>query len=852
MANVASAGRSIDEPHREAAGYVRPACNECQRRKQKCNRQWPCDRCLRRKIAHECRYNYPALTQVPSRDVADKPERTHDDNDADEDGSDGQVEHQEGSGFDSLAVRFYTALGVELGVTEQPAPTQDYARLDDSSCPQIQRVLKLLPQRDSMDALVHIFLNDINYHYYIIYPPVFLQDYHIWWDRVHKKSPLSLQYTCLLAATCAIVLQHADPSTANTLLDGVDRELLGDTLEAAADRLHAAARALASVIPIGHHHHLNVQRLLHSCYWYQTEARFPLAWHALSAAILEARELGYHQEPAAGSVTEVDLEMRRRLWCILDTWDWQISSRLSRPKIIDHSDCNTELPKLTLEGHAVSPLLHMKMQSGLTRQLVARFGGPMNITAPSEVQEHRAIIEEWVHKFPPEYSPDHPDRGKDGNCPWLFSHRLHTYTTACLLILNPMRPYMVKQSAKDSPADEVGIREVGTWYSLRLIKTLRLWVNKMDDNRDGRRQLRFIIFSVLDTAAVLCAEILKDTDRTIRDRPAVLGAIGDAVHMLTELGEISATSKTCYDILERLVRRLPEAELLLDDNDNDNDNGNDNGNGNDNDNGDDDDNGNGNDNDSEMERQAKRPKVERSLPQSQRPPPAATSTPGIPRAATPLRVHASAVHRPQAMTVPAVTTTVQHPQAIRMPAVTPTVQHPQAIRMPGVTTATATATRSTNAQAPAPAPVAAPMPTPPWSGPMADPTTTTATTATTPVNYGLQQFNHSSAQFTHHQYPTPWAPSHSPPQYAYQQAYPSSSYMVAPNNDNACVSNGPYQPQSTDAGPEFHNKNLTDAQLGELAPQWNWHSGNLDPANPPWPVAGPQQQHITTLWKRVD
>jgi hypothetical protein len=161
------------------------------------------------------------------------------------------------------------------------------------------------------------FLGDINYHYYIIYPPVFLQDYHIWWDRRSQNRPLSLQYTCLLAIISACALQHVEGAAEKAF----EREL-GDTLDVVSDQLHSAMRELASVVPVGNYHYINVQRLLHSCYWYKAEAKFLEAWHVLSAAILEAHELGYHKEPVPGTVSEFDLEMRRRLWCILDTWDW--------------------------------------------------------------------------------------------------------------------------------------------------------------------------------------------------------------------------------------------------------------------------------------------------------------------------------------------------------------------------------------------------------------------------------------------------------------------------------------------------------------------------------------------------
>lgn len=189
---------------------------------------------------------------------------------------------------------------------------------------------------------MHNFFGDINYHYYIIYPPVFLQDYHSWWEKRRKKRPLSLQYTCLLAIICACALQHVEPAS-----EQVFTRELGDNLDVVSDQLHAAMRELASVIPVGHYHILNVQRLLHSCYWYKAEAKFLEAWHVLSAAILEARELGFHKAPPPDTVSDFDLEMRRRLWCISDTWDWYEASSVfplrQSTKLIPASSCQANL-----------------------------------------------------------------------------------------------------------------------------------------------------------------------------------------------------------------------------------------------------------------------------------------------------------------------------------------------------------------------------------------------------------------------------------------------------------------------------------------------------------------------------
>ncbi|PNY20651.1 Uncharacterized protein TCAP_07335 [Tolypocladium capitatum] len=549
----------------EPADYNRSACTECQRRKQKCDREWPCDRCQRRKIADECRYSYSNPPPVAaSHDAKDKgkdklPRVTQHLSPA-TGRPDADPPAPEDPGFDALAAaRLFATLGMEpQSESSKTTPEEDFAAIDSS--PQIERVLKLLPQHRSMGKsprhahkLMATFSHDVNYHYYIIYPLDFFRDYHIWWERRSKGHAITLQYTCLLATICACCVQHADNSMQQELqrASGLDPDELSE-------QLHSAARELASVAPVGHYHMLNVQRLLHSCYWYKAEARFLEAWHVLSTAILEARELNCHREPPAGTETEHQCEMRRRLWCILDTWDWQISSGLSRPKIIDRVDCDAELPSLTLEGFSPSPLLHMKMQSELTRRLVSRFSAPKNIINPSQVREYQALIEDWVRQFPRVYDFDNPDTSKDSEYPWVFPHRYYVYTMACLLILNPIRHYMVKSYNWESPQEELSIRAVGVYYSLKLMKTLRSWVDKIY-SRDGR--LHFIIFSIFDTAAILCTAIIKDHEHTLTEQDKIMDSITDAVAMLAQLNTISKTSKTSYDLLERLVRRLPQPAI---------------------------------------------------------------------------------------------------------------------------------------------------------------------------------------------------------------------------------------------------------------------------------------------------
>ena len=147
-----------------------------------------------------------------------------------------------------------------------------------------ESVIHLTPIQD---ALIENFLQTLNFHYYIVYPTVFLEEYRGWWDARDRNEPLGVQYTCLLIMVCACTMQHLDIGTRRMLeLDW------GDTADRLSERYHTMARELGSIVPVGYYHLYNVQQLLHSCYWYKAEAKFLECWHVLSTAVREAQELG--------------------------------------------------------------------------------------------------------------------------------------------------------------------------------------------------------------------------------------------------------------------------------------------------------------------------------------------------------------------------------------------------------------------------------------------------------------------------------------------------------------------------------------------------------------------------------
>lgn len=389
----------------------------------------------------------------------------------------------------------------------------------------------------------------MNYHYYIMYPATFLQEYQDWWDRRIRNQSLSIQWTSLLLTICACATQHLDVDE-KPLLESD----FGEQADVLTERYLNAGKELANSIPDGHYHLLNVQRMLHAIYWYKSEARFIEAWHLIGTAVREAQELGLQKDSASRGLPEFDREMRRRVWCVLSTWDWQFASGLGRPTIVDHRDVDVAQPTLTLEGHDPSPLLHMKLQAQAVAILASKFGAPRNVETPQQIQEYLRILEDWMRTFPTVYSTENADHSRDATHPWAVSHRFYIHTMAYLMVLNPIRAYMARKYSRLSNKEELRIREIGVHYALKNLETTSEWTSHVH-HKDGR--FHFIIFSLFDTATVLSATIIKDEDYSVPQRAKVIKAIDKAVDLLGTINRLSKTASTSYGLLSGIVKRVP-------------------------------------------------------------------------------------------------------------------------------------------------------------------------------------------------------------------------------------------------------------------------------------------------------
>lgn len=167
------------------------------------------------------------------------------------------------------------------------------------------------------DILVQRFLEDTNYNYYSIYPPTFSHEYAAWWSDRASGRPLTPEFTCLLVRVCACSAQYLDAEIRQKL-----ESELGESVKSLSESYHHAAKQLSNTIAPGKGGLTQVQQLFLMAAWFKSESLFIESWHALSSSIHEAQELGMHKSSPKAGLSEFNLEMRRRVWCLLYVWDW--------------------------------------------------------------------------------------------------------------------------------------------------------------------------------------------------------------------------------------------------------------------------------------------------------------------------------------------------------------------------------------------------------------------------------------------------------------------------------------------------------------------------------------------------
>ncbi|PTU22657.1 hypothetical protein P175DRAFT_0507472 [Aspergillus ochraceoroseus IBT 24754] len=544
----------------KASVRLAPACTECQRRKQKCSREWPCNHCQARRIAHLCKFT-PKKVLRTAKTAADDPREPEAPKELD------ITDHEPLQNIDLTSVSNYDdfrALGYLPDFQGAPddISTADKSPVIPPNLPgtrssEVENALRVLPPKPYIDILIQHFLNNTNYHYCALYPPAFLSDYSTWWSRKSNGQPITSEFTCLLLRVCACSAPYLD----DELREKLESEL-GESIEHQSRLYHNAAKQISSTIAPGKGGLIQVQQLFLTAQWLKTESLFVESWHALGVAIHEAQEQGMHKSSSNPKIPEFDREMRKRVWCILYTWDWQMSLLLSRPFIINSSYCAFELPNLRLESvdsepECPSPVAHMVLECQLGLAISKIPGVMGGVLSPMQAMSIHQEVENWSDSFPPPYAVPHPDTKWDDSHQFIKLQRHTLNLIGHMVKLMPLKQCLTKYIDPNSPSIERSLRENAVECAMKLIRTCAEMLEYLSP---FNAKFHFAPFLIFDTAALLCSAIVHDKSRTLPQHESIIETIDIALDQLDRISRVSGIVKTgsiCYSVLNKLVAKLP-------------------------------------------------------------------------------------------------------------------------------------------------------------------------------------------------------------------------------------------------------------------------------------------------------
>ncbi|TFB00618.1 hypothetical protein CCMA1212_007448 [Trichoderma ghanense] len=457
------------------------SCTQCHLRKQKCDRNQPCNRCLQRGVAHLCGDSTAAngMTKASETPQAVAVSQPYASSPRPRRAIQPPMSPRLGSLFANrgsrafygssyfghqVAARILSEEGQDLpsGISRGRDTLQSF-RDESSSFAQVWDLLGLLPrQKSTVDRLVNIFLAEVNWSLDAVHEATFRSSYDEFWGRRFGFDDLAnvdLRWLGLLFIILAFgVLLDTPP---RLTLD-VQRER-----EEASLRFYWAARRAIVIAPSFYGESTDIVRagLLVTRYLLHTR-RVSESWLTIGFASRMGQAQGMHVDGERWRMSRKATEQRRRLWSHIYAIDRMISLALGRPYAIHDEFCLThEAENVWLddmgeeEAACVAPQpLNMPTPSVLSfllYRLAKVIGKIQEKCFGLERASYEAVLQldadlvMWSEQLPPYFRLDNPDIAGDATLPFLPFHRLYLHTSFHFARIILHRPFLLRESITD-------------------------------------------------------------------------------------------------------------------------------------------------------------------------------------------------------------------------------------------------------------------------------------------------------------------------------------------------------------------------------------------------------------------
>ncbi|KAL3447615.1 hypothetical protein BJX65DRAFT_89624 [Aspergillus insuetus] len=384
------------------------SCIPCYSKKQKCNRQYPCNQCTRRRRPELCSYVSSAAIDQGSPPTPETRSNLSRSVEQDEEVAE-RGENVELDGPDNVAERFgyfdYSAVNT-LGLLRQFGLDDEPPRSVPASA--IFAECQRIPSQPILDFLTQYYIREVNWIGQLLHPPRFLLQYEQWqtaWEPNRSSIPvLDVEFTVLVLRICTFTL-HFLPSP-TYMVDTIRGIPLSEIRALCAETAGKLANIASRVCTRG-----SLTRVLHMCFHAlvsECEGRLACFWSRLGDCIKVAQAVGLHREADGPSeMDELERELRRRTMWNLIIWDYRLSRSLDRVPFLDLKFCTTSLPRMQLTSSHLGSYLVEPFAERLAEARLVKFSTSLP-TSPHSTYDCN-VAEERYERFCTGFLPTIPE-----------------------------------------------------------------------------------------------------------------------------------------------------------------------------------------------------------------------------------------------------------------------------------------------------------------------------------------------------------------------------------------------------------------------------------------------------------
>ncbi|KAF2197574.1 hypothetical protein GQ43DRAFT_200015 [Delitschia confertaspora ATCC 74209] len=454
------------------------ACSQCYQKKQKCDRQYPCTNCTRRRLPELCTYTFSEFErktkkcplpsqetnqpisregshlQVPVKSIPQNGTSERDPN-PDEHSSMANLRDTRSISamisclgyFEGSKSNLFGLMNKFDFLSLQEAPCEHTQSALSSALPEIRQCLDILPKRPIINCLIQHFFKEVNWISELLHPPLFLKCYEQWWKTFPGSSVHNLEFGVLILRMCAFSAQFIpSQSFGEDRIQNIPVDTIRIHCKNVARRLHRVTDQIRGGGSLTSVHHM----FYWSCYL-QNEGSMTDAWYALGDCIRVSREIGLHLTGGLDlktPVNELERDISRRCFWNLFTCDRLLSLALDRAPWIQEDVSSLSFPQMRITSGAAVPsqgqpdafaerLLEAKLaklwadahtQGTLRRDYY-------DICAVEEFQEN--ICKSYIPSLPSAFSLHNEDTQWDSELPMLPRQRqmlrISIYASMCHL-----------------------------------------------------------------------------------------------------------------------------------------------------------------------------------------------------------------------------------------------------------------------------------------------------------------------------------------------------------------------------------------------------------------------------------